>query len=60
MPEVGVIEGYILKAHIKFGVNRFDGTRDFMSNRLKKVFSRKTRLKFLISIFSQKIFFVRS
>ena len=41
MPEVGTIEGYILKAHIKFQVDRLNRTRDFMSTRLEKVVSRK-------------------
>ena len=46
MLEVGTLDGYILKAHTKFEVNRSNITRDFMATRLKKVVSRKTRLKF--------------
>ena len=56
MREDETIEGYILKAHIKFEVNRLNRTRDFMSTRLKKVVSRKTRLKFLFFFFYANIF----
>ena len=42
---VGAIEGYIEKVHAKFQVNRFLKTWDIMSTVLKKVVSRKTRLK---------------
>ena len=51
MPEVGTIKGYILKAHTKFGVNRL--------NRLEKVVSRKTRLKFLFLFFFYTKFFFK-
>ena len=51
MLEVKAIEGYILKAHTKFEVNRLNRTRDFMSARLKKVVSKKTTLKFLFLFF---------
>ena len=47
MLELGTVEGYILKARTKFEINRLNKNRNFMSTRLKKVVSRKTRLKFL-------------
>ena len=46
MPQVGTIEGNKLKVHTKFVVNRLNGTRDFISTRLKKVVWRKKCLKF--------------
>ena len=51
MPEVGTMKEYILKAHTKFEVNRLNRIRDFMSTSLKKVVSRKTRLKFFLNFF---------
>ena len=56
MPEVGAIEGYILKAHTEFGVNRLNTSLDFMSTGLKKLVSRKMRLKFLFLFFLNKFF----
>ena len=60
MPEVGTIEGYILKTHTEFEVNRLNRTGDFMSTSLEKVVSRKTQLKLLCLLFLHKIFFVSS
>ena len=53
-------EAYILKAHTKFEVNWLNRTRDFMSIRLKKVATRKMRLKFLFLFFLHEFFFVSS
>ena len=47
MLEIGTIEGFVLKVHIKFEVNRLQKTRDFVYQVEKSSFE-KTRLKFLI------------
>ena len=56
MLEVRTIEGYILKTHTIFEVNWLKRTQDFVSTRLKKVVSRKNRLKFLFLSFYTKFF----
>ena len=40
IPEVGTVEGYILKAHTKFEVNQLNRTRDFVNQVEKSNFEK--------------------